>query len=93
VKPIEEMTSGELAAFVQSHLRERGIDFVLSGGACVAFYSSGKYVSLDLDLVGGHFVRRREIRQAMEEIGFSEVGRYFVRPDTEFFIQKTVICR
>jgi hypothetical protein len=86
MKPIKEMTVAELAAFVQSHLRESGIDVVLSGGACVTFYSSDKYVSLDLDMIGGHFVRRREIRDAMREIGFSEEGRYFVHPETEFFI-------
>jgi hypothetical protein len=80
------MTSAELAAFVQDHLLVKGIDVVLSGGACVSFYSSNKYVSLDLDLIGGHFVKRREIRKAMREIGFSEEGKYFVHPDTQFFI-------
>jgi hypothetical protein len=33
MKSIKEMTQGELAAFIQSHLREKGIDVVLSGGA------------------------------------------------------------
>jgi len=80
------MTSAELVAFVQGRLLEKGIDVVLSGGACVSFYSHDQYVSLDLDLVGGHFVKRREIREAMGEIGFSEEGRYFVHPGTQFFI-------
>ena len=51
MKPIKEMTNAELAAFVESHLRERGIEVVLSGGACVSIYSNGKYVSSDLDLI------------------------------------------
>jgi hypothetical protein len=36
MKPVEEMTQGELAAFVQSHLRAREISVVLSGGAAVS---------------------------------------------------------
>ncbi|WP_298435397.1 hypothetical protein [Geobacter sp.] len=35
MKPIREMTVGEFGAFVASHLREHGIDVVLTGGACV----------------------------------------------------------
>jgi hypothetical protein len=49
------MSPGELAAFVCSHLENRGIRVVLSGGGCVSFYASDRYVSMDLDL------RMREI--------------------------------
>lgn len=38
---ISEMSLGELGAFVQSHLKEKGIDVVLSGGAAVGIYSAG----------------------------------------------------
>jgi len=86
MKSIEEMTSAELAAFVQSHLLQKGIDVVLSGGACVTFYSNNQYISLDLDLIGGQFVKRSEVREAMQELGFSEEDRYFVHPDTRFFV-------
>lgn len=51
MKSIKIMTNAELAAFIGSHLLERGIDVVLSGGACVSIYSNGKYVSMDLDLI------------------------------------------
>jgi len=44
MKSIKEMTNAELAAFVESHLRKKGIDVVLSGGACVSIYSSNRYV-------------------------------------------------
>ncbi len=86
MKSISEMTSAELAAFIQSHLREKGIEVVLSGGACVTFYSDNKYVSLDLDLVGGQFVKRSALRDAMKELGFNEKDRYFVHTDTQFFV-------
>jgi|WetSurSiteA1Bulk_404760.scaffolds.fasta_scaffold71452_1 hypothetical protein len=87
MKEISEMTNGELAAYVQSHLRSKGIDVVLSGGACVSIYSGDKYVSMDLDLINTRFARRRRIREAIQEIGFTGKGRHFTHPDTEFLVE------
>ena len=87
MKSIKEMTQGELAAFIQSRLREKRIDVVLSGGAAVSLYSDNKYVSLDLDLVNPYFAKRRAIRETMQEIGFHEEGRHFTHPDTQFFVE------
>ena len=60
---------------------------VLSGGAAVSLYSNNRYVSLDLDLVNPYFVKRRAIRETMQEIGFREEGRHFTHPDTQFFVK------
>ena len=87
MKQIKNMSQIELAAYIQSHLRKAGINVVLSGGATVAFYSSGRYVSKDLDLINIHFAKRSRIKAAMEEIGFREKGRYFENPDTENFVE------
>jgi len=87
MKSIKDMTNVELAAFVQNHLKEKGIDVVLSDGACVSFYSKYKYVSMDLDLINTYFAKRRDIRESMEKIGFSEEGRHFVHPDTNFYVE------
>jgi hypothetical protein len=87
MKSIKEMTQGELAAFIQSHLREKGIDVVLSGGAAVSIYSRSKYVSWDLDLINPYSAKRRMLRQAMQELGFHEEGRHFEHPDTQFFVE------
>lgn len=87
MKQIKSMTQAEVAAYVQDHMRKKGVDVVLSGGATVAIYCSNKYVSKDIDLVNVHFTARRRIRIAMEEIGFREVGRYFEYPDTEFLVE------
>jgi hypothetical protein len=87
MKPVKEMTNAELAAFIGSALRKRGIDVVLSGGACVSIYSENRYVSMDLDLVNHHFAKRREIREAMQEIGFREEGRHFTHQETDFFVE------
>ena len=87
MKPIKGMTCAELAAFIESVLRERGIDVVLSGGACVSIYSQNRYVSMDLDLVNHQFARRSEIRKAMQAIGFQEEGRHFTHSETDFFVE------
>lgn len=87
MKPVKDMTQAELGAYVQSHLHAKGIDVVLSGGAAVAIYTSGEYVSKDLDLVNRYSARRSTIREAMEELGFQETGRHFEHPDTEFFVE------
>lgn len=84
---IADMSPMELAGFVGEHLSGRGIDVVLSGGACVAHYSNGKYVSMDLDFVNAGFAKRDRIRKAMAEIGFEEESRYFKHPDTEYLVE------
>jgi hypothetical protein len=87
MKPVHKMTQGELGAYVQSQLRKKGIEVVLSGGAAVAIYSHGKYVSKDLDLVNIYGVNRRKIREVMVGAGFQEEGRYFMHPDSQFFVE------
>jgi hypothetical protein len=87
MKPVKAMTTGELAAFVATHLRDAGIDVVLSGGSCVTIYSEGKYVSGDLDFIDTRFATRREIRDAMNGIGFSERDRFFHHPETELLVE------
>jgi hypothetical protein len=87
MKSIRRMSQIELGAFVQSHLRKRGIEVVLSGGASVSIYSRGRYVSKDLDFVNVYSADRKKIREVMAELGFSEEGRYYKHPDSEFFIE------
>lgn len=87
MKLVEEMTQIEIGAYVQTHLREKNIYVVLSGGASVSVYSGNKYVSQDLDLVNVHSVRRRVLRDAMHEIGFQESGRYFKHSDSQFIVE------
>lgn len=63
MKSIKKMTQSELGAFVQSHLRERDIKVILSGGAAVSIHSSNRYVSKDLDMVNAFFAKRSAIFQ------------------------------
>lgn len=87
MKGFRQMSLGELAAYVCSHLESRNIRVVLSGGACVAIYASSRYVSMDLDFVDRLHTTRRHLKQTLAEIGFSERNRYFVHPDTEYFLE------
>jgi hypothetical protein len=87
MKSVAEMNQGELAAFIQSHLRAKGIDVVLTGGSAVSIYSKGKYVSNDLDFVVESFTRRQKIQDAMSELGFQEVGRHYEHPAVALVVE------
>lgn len=87
MKPIPDMSLGELGAFVCSHLEKNDIRVVLTGGACVSIYSDNKYQSMDLDFVEEVPVTRRKLKGVLGELGFSETNRYFRHPDTQFFLE------
>lgn len=87
MKAVAEMTIGELAAFVCSHLKTQGIEVVLTGGACVAVYTNNVYISYDLDFVENLGGSRRLLKKALKLIGFAEEGRYFKHPETDFFLE------
>lgn len=87
MKRIKSMSQVELAAYVQDSLQAEGIQAVLSGGSAVSFYSSNQYVSKDLDLINTCFSRRSKIKAVMDKLGFHEQGRYFIHPETTFFIE------
>lgn len=87
MKQIKNMSQVELAAYIQDSLQEEGIKVVLSGGSAVSFYSGDKYVSKDLDLINTHFAKRSKIKVVMEKLGFQEQGRYFINPETQFFVE------
>lgn len=87
MKPVRQMSLEELAAYISSHLYRSGVEVVLSGGSCVAVYSAGQYVSMDLDLINRYQAKRSLLQSAMTEIGFSEQNRYFKHPDTEYLVE------
>jgi hypothetical protein len=87
MKRIAEMTAEELGAFVCQTLAGADIKVTLTGGACVAIWSNGKYVSKDLDFIEEGPVPRTRVRSVMKSIGFQEEGRYFTHSDTKFFVE------
>jgi hypothetical protein len=76
----------EAAAAIAAHLRSRGIDAALVGGACVSIYSSNAYESFDLDFVS--FESQKRIGPAMAEIGFIKTpGRHFDHPQCRYYAE------
>jgi hypothetical protein len=81
------LTIGELAAYIAGHLHNKGIETVLVGGACISIYSANEYSSFDLDFVITGSTTRQKLRAALAEIDFTEENRYFVNPQTPFFVE------
>ena len=84
---INEMTLGELAAYIDSQLHKSGIDVVLSGGACVAIYSDHKYVSKDLDFITQFTIDHEKVDSTMKKLGFELRGKYYCHPQTPYFVE------
>lgn len=87
MKKISEMSLQELAAFVCSHLQQHDIPVVLVGGSCVSIYSDNRYQTADLDFVERYHTRRTVLRKALAGIGFVEESRYFVHPESAWFLE------
>lgn len=75
----------DLAGFVSEELRNRGIDTVLVGGACVTIYSENRYQSYDLDYVT--YEDMKKVKKALEELGFKEKQKYFKHEDCPWFVE------
>lgn len=87
MKSVGKMSPEELATHVCQSLADAGIRVTLTGGACVAIWSNGRYQSRDLDFVEQGTVPRREVRAVMKRLGFTERGRHFEHSDTDFIVE------
>ncbi len=87
MKFLGAMSVGEVAAYVAEHLRQRGINVVLTGGSCVSIYTHNRYLSYDLDFIEEGRSTRKRIAICLQEIGFQEKNRYFMHPDTPYFVE------
>jgi hypothetical protein len=82
----DSTTIEDLAALVSEALTRAGITAVLSGGGAVQIYTSGLYVSRDLDFVSSAGVR--EISAAVRPLGFERTsGRHFVHAKCPFTLE------
>lgn len=87
MKPIAQMSDEEVAGLVCETLQNIGITTTLTGGACVAIWSEGKYVSRDLDFIEEGPVSRSKVKAALAGIGFEEKNRYFIHPETDCYVE------
>jgi len=69
----------ELWNYIAYHLKQKGIDTILVGGAVVSIYSKGAYQSGDIDLVMVESVK--EIEPILNELGFKKENRHFEHPE------------
>lgn len=78
------MNREEVAVAVYTSLRKEGIGVVLSGGSVVSIYSENEYESNDLDFVKTGLSRRLD--HVMVGLGFVTKDRYWVHPDSPYWI-------
>jgi hypothetical protein len=84
----KRMKIEEIAAAICSHLHDRGMECVLSGGGCVSIYSNNIYKSSDLDFVMAEYPRE-DVDTALEELGFkrSRSWRHFENPNCPYLVE------
>lgn len=82
-----DISARDLAGLIASHLSAKGIDVTLVGGTCVSIYSDNFYQSDDLDFVDRSYSPSKKLKEAMAEIGFSPVGRYYEHPQSPFVVE------
>src|SRR5579864_7764565 len=85
MKISKNMSIGEFAALVASHLESKGISTVLTGGAVVSIYTENKYMSYDADFISP--ADQKTISKAMQELGFEKHGKDFRHKQTDFFVE------
>ena len=83
---INSKTSLEaLAGIVSEHLRSKGLQVTLVGGAVVSIYSANEYQSRDLDFISAN--DHRDLSEAMLELGFEKLGKDFIHPKTAYTVE------
>jgi hypothetical protein len=86
LKDVSTLAHRELAAFICQHLRDRSIEAVLTGGACVTIYTRNRFESLDLDFVNVAGAPGKLIDHALAEIGFLPEGRIYVNKKARYSV-------
>ena len=87
---ISQLSRLNIAGLIGQTLTDHGIDAVLTGGSCLAIYSSERWVSQDLDLIDISFSDKSKIVKALSTIGFLNKGpghRYYEHPECKFPIE------
>jgi hypothetical protein len=68
-------------------LRRGGLQAVLTGGACAAVHSKGRYTSRDVDFVLPLSTKKSVVEQALTPLGYRWSTDCFVHKDSRFFIE------
>jgi len=79
------MSLRNFAIAVAEILQRKNIHVILTGGAVVAIYSDGKYVSKDVDFLST--TDHQDIKAAMMEAGFNSLGKDFYHDESQFTVE------
>jgi hypothetical protein len=74
----------EVAAVVSEAVADLGVRPVVVGGLAVAFWTSGAYVTSDIDVL---MPSLPEVGERLAELGFEQRGRYWIVPGREVFLE------
>ena len=85
MKITKKMSRKQFAAAVVKQLKKDNILAVLVGGACVSIYTNNRHESKDLDFISPDSVAA--ITESLAKIGFERKNRYYVHPDSEFYVE------
>ncbi len=85
MKFTKKLTLEQFAVAVAAELKKHDIDVILTGGAVVSIYSTGKYVSKDADFLSA--TDHNTIKQVMTKLGFKNIGKDFYHNDTDFSVE------
>jgi hypothetical protein len=72
----------DVAFHVCTHLANRGITAVLTGGSAATYYAPDAYQSKDIDFVLEFALTTKAVATAMADAGFSRSGSVYSCPDT-----------
>lgn len=73
-----------LIELISQALEEVGHRPILVGGAAVAYYTQGAYVTADIDFVTPH---SQALIKRMQDLGFEKFGKDFVHPELDFYVE------
>ena len=82
-----DSTIVEVALTVGTALRARGIQAVLTGGACVSVYTDGSYMSKDADFIIQSRVTQETLDYAMGELGFARDQERYLHDACPFYVE------
>lgn len=74
----------KIASVIAEAFSEIGIEPILVGGAAVAFYTDGRYVTADIDLIAPS---GKDVDTVMKGLGFSRLGKDFINERLKIYIE------
>jgi hypothetical protein len=72
---------------VATALEKAGLRAVLSGGGCASIYTSGAYLSVDLDFILQEPGSPTQLDEAMATTGFTRSADQYFHPHSRYYVE------